>query len=205
MINTFGETFARKRIFWSRIFLGALLVFIVFSAPPWPEESYPALVVEILGYVLLVAATLGRLWCATYIAGAKDRTLMQDGPYSVVRNPLYLSNFLGAVGFGLSTENLVATVIILVVFTTFYPFVVRREEKQLATQFADAFADYVRRVPRWWPRLAHYREPETYVVRARMLRRGYFNAMWFMWAFMLWEVIERLRELRAIPIFWGGV
>lgn len=204
MITHIGESFAATRIFWTRLFTIALLILIVFSAPPWRGTSYAALTIEVLGYILLGAATLGRLWCATYIAGLKDRVLMRAGPYSVVRNPLYLSNFVGAMGFGLSAENPLATLLILVAFLAFYPFVVRREEKVLEAKFGAAFVAYRREVPRWWPQLSGYREPETYVVRARTLRRAYFNAMWFMWAFMLWEVIEKLQSLHVIPVLWGG-
>lgn len=204
MTTTIIESFARSRLFWSRLFGVALLAVVVFSPLPWPENSLMALAFEVSGFVLLATATLLRLWCTTYIAGLKNNVLMQEGPYSMVRNPLYVSSFIGGIGFGLSVENPILTAVIAMAFLIYYPWVVRHEEERLAGLFGEAYLAYCRKVPRWFPRFSSYSEPETYTVRARMLRRGYFNAMWFMWAFLLWEVIERLREIGIVPALWGG-
>jgi protein-S-isoprenylcysteine O-methyltransferase Ste14 len=203
-MTAIAKSFAHGRLFWSRLLGLALLTLIAFSAPPWHHESLLALLVEAAGFVLLATATLLRLWCATYIAGLKNQTVMQDGPYSIVRNPLYLSSFIGGLGFGFTTENPLVIALIAVGFIIYYPLVVRHEEKQLEALFDDAYRSYKATVPRWIPRFSGYREPETYLVRARMLRRGYFNAMWFMWAFLLWEIIERFQEVGLLPVFWGG-
>jgi len=203
-MSTIRVAFAEARIFWSRLFAVALLLFIAVSAPPWGEATFAALGVEIIGFVMLAAATLGRLWCAAYIAGVKDSVLVRDGPYSVVRNPLYVANFVGGVGFGLAAENLVATGVIFILFAVFYPAVVASEEKRLLAKFGDAYADYCRAVPRWFPNLSLFHEPAERVVRPRLLRRAYVNAMWFMWAFLLWEIIERLQVIGWLPVFWHG-
>ena len=203
-MSTIRVAFAEARIFWSRLFAVALLLFIAVSAPPWGEATFAALGVEIVGFVMLAAATLGRLWCAAYIAGVKDSVLVQDGPYSVVRNPLYVANFVGGVGFGLAAENYVATGVIFVLFAVFYPAVVASEEKRLLAKFGDAYAAYCRAVPRWFPNLSLFHEPAERVVRPRLLRRAYVNAMWFMWAFLLWEIIERLQVIGWLPVFWHG-
>lgn len=203
-MNTIRMVFAESRIFWSRLFAVALLLFIAVSAPPWRYDSLPALVVEVIGFLLLAAATMGRLWCASYIAGRKDGELVREGPYSVVRNPLYVSNFVGGVGFGLAAENLIATAIIFVLFVIFYPAVVHREEKRLEEKFGNAFRRYKDAVPRWWPNLSLYHEPAEHVIRPRLLRRAYFNAMWFMWAFLLWEILEKLQGIGIIvPMIWS--
>jgi len=63
------------------------------------------------GCVLAGAASLGRLWCALYIAGYKDGVLVTEGPYSLCRNPLYFCNLLGAAGVGLATETLLVALL----------------------------------------------------------------------------------------------
>lgn len=201
-MTTIRAAFAESRIFWSRLFAVALLLFIALSAPPWQNDGFLALGVEIVGFVLLAAATMGRLWCASYIAGRKDGELVREGPYSIVRNPLYVANFLGGVGFGLAAENPIATAIIFLLFVVFYPAVVHSEEKRLEEKFGNAFRRYKDAVPRWWPNLSLYHEPAEYVVRPRLLRRAYFNAMWFMWAFLLWEILEKLHSTGIVPVMW---
>ena len=57
-----------------------------------------AFAAELAGFAAVMTAVLGRVWCALYIAGRKNAELCQDGPYSFVRNPLYVFSFVGAVG-----------------------------------------------------------------------------------------------------------
>ena len=42
------------------------------------------------GVILILVCIVGRTWCTLYIGGNKKRELITAGPYSVVRNPLYV-------------------------------------------------------------------------------------------------------------------
>jgi protein-S-isoprenylcysteine O-methyltransferase Ste14 len=70
----------------------------------------------IAGCLLIGCATVGRLWCAQYIAGYKNDVLVKWGPYSICRNPLYFFSLLGGIGVGLCTESFTLTAIIAAVF-----------------------------------------------------------------------------------------
>ena len=63
---------------------------------------YPHLyaLIEKAGLALIVICILGRTWCTLYIGGRKKRELINKGPYSVVRNPLYFFTTIGAAGIG---------------------------------------------------------------------------------------------------------
>ena len=57
--------------------------------------------------VLLIAAALIRTWASAYLrsdvvyaADIQTRSLVADGPYRHVRNPLYFANLLMAIGMG---------------------------------------------------------------------------------------------------------
>ena len=67
------------------------------------ERTYPAIpgVMMLAGCTLVGIATVGRLWCALYIAGYKTDKLITSGPYSMCRNPLYFFSLLGGIGVGL--------------------------------------------------------------------------------------------------------
>lgn len=182
----------------SRLF-GLMVLAYVFIAPPpgffggWIAESC-----ELAGFVLLAVAALGRLWCLVFIAGKKNKTLLTQGPYSVVRNPLYVFSLLGAVGFGLAVENPWLAVFIGICFVAYYPKTVAREERRLSSIFGAAYAEYCARTPRWIPDLRLYREPRTLVVHPANIRQGILDAMWFLWAFMLWEALEEFRHLGIV-------
>jgi protein-S-isoprenylcysteine O-methyltransferase Ste14 len=190
--------FFRHRIAWSRAAVIFALAYALFVPAPaviprsWLDVS------ELLGFALLIVAALGRVWCLSYIAGIKNEVMVTEGPYSVVRNPLYVFNFIGAVGFGFAVENPVLAALLATAFSVFYPSVIRREEEALTQAFGEHFARYCDATPRWFPRWSNFHEPESWNINPRRFRDGLLDAMWFLWAFMLWEVLEEFHILQWI-------
>lgn len=156
-----------------------------------------------LGCVFIGLAAVGGIWCALYIAGYKNEGLIDTGLYSMTRNPLYFFSCCGAVGAGLCTESAVLTAVIAAVFALMYPKVIQAEEAQLTDIFGDAFRDYMARVPRFWPKLSLFREPEAYTVTPRVFRREVFDAVWFVWVAGVLELLEVLGAVKILPkLFW---
>lgn len=194
--------FANHRIAWSRSVFLALVVLVAVGSPPKVLQGWPAEVSEFLGYFLLVAATLWRVWCLVFIGGSKNGALTDQGPYSVVRNPLYVGNFLGTVGFCFAIEQPLVAVVIGVLFMAAYSAVVAREENDLERLFGDAYLSYRAAVPRWIPDWRRYREPEKVQVSPRHLRKGILDAMGFLWAYAIWEFIEALHQSGLLPVYF---
>jgi protein-S-isoprenylcysteine O-methyltransferase Ste14 len=194
----FAQHFATHRIAWSRTLIIGLLLLVV-TSPPQPSPGWLAELSELLGFALLVAATLWRIWCHLFIAGTKNGELSTAGPYSVVRNPLYLGNLLGVMGFGFAVQQPLLAVVLGLVFALFYPSVVLSEEQHLHRLFGERYAAYCAAVPRWLPDWSLYEEPALVTVSPRKLRRAILDAMWFLWAFALWEFIEELHKLQLLP------
>ena len=84
-------------------------------------------------------------------------------------------------------------------FALFYPAVVAQEEARLAQFFGERYREYCARVPRWIPNRSLYHEPAQLAVSPRHVRSAIFDAMWFLWAFALWEFVEALHTLGLIP------
>lgn len=194
----FAQHFAAHRIAWSRALIAGLLLFVIFKAPP-EGSNWEVQLSEMLGFALLAAATLWRIWCHLFIAGTKNGELSTAGPYSVVRNPLYIGNLLGIVGFGFAVEQPVLALLLGLVFGLFYPSVVAREERDLLRIFGERYAVYRAAVPRWLPDWSLYQEPAALSVSPRRVRQAILDAMWFLWAFALWEFIEELHSLKLLP------
>jgi len=98
----------------------------------------------------LAAVGLGiRAWAAGHLA--KDRTLATGGPFSFVRNPLYLGSLVAAVGFAVASGVWWLPLVFGVVFLLIYMPVMELEEQHLLRIFPDA-AWYVDRVPLLLPR-----------------------------------------------------
>lgn len=97
-----------------------------------------------------------RFWAAGTI-GEKSRTrsfevftLVQEGPYSLTRNPLYLGNFLIGGGFFLAATPLWLLLLYLLFFSFQYGFIVRFEEWNLSLHLGEEYEQYRRSVPRWF-------------------------------------------------------
>lgn len=170
--------------------------FIVLFTEPLAFDDPLHEVVEIFGYSLLVVATIGRIWCAVYIAGRKNRELCRLGPYSLCRNPLYVFSFLGLFGLALGAQHILLALIVTPAYFLYYAFVIRAEEAELADIFGEKYQAYCRETPRIIPR---FRAPQSEDVSprdARILFRAVLDAQVFMWLLILLEVLEFAKTSR---------
>jgi protein-S-isoprenylcysteine O-methyltransferase Ste14 len=78
--------------------------------------------------------------------------LIKDGAFSRVRHPLYLGSVLFFLSLVLTTFSLIALAAFLGIFL-FYNSIAAYEEKWLLDRHGQAYRDYMRRVPRWLPRV----------------------------------------------------
>jgi protein-S-isoprenylcysteine O-methyltransferase Ste14 len=136
-----------------------------------------------VGFLLVLAAVLGRLWCILYIAGRKNTRLCADGPYALSRNPLYVFSSLGLLGVLLATHHSSVAFAAFAVFWVLYHFVIRDEEARLARLFGDEFSAYRLAVPRIVPRFAVAPSPATLDVSVQPVLRAFREVVWF---FLAW-------------------
>lgn len=96
--------------------------------------------------------TLGKQW--TYVARTiEGHELITQGPYRLVRNPIYLGMFgmMLAMGISLTVWPVLLAAIAIFITGTFIR--IRAEEKLLRATFGQQFEDYTRRVPAFLPGL----------------------------------------------------
>jgi protein-S-isoprenylcysteine O-methyltransferase Ste14 len=103
------------------------------------------LVMTIAGLALAfwARATLGRNWSGT-IQFKQDHTLVQTGPYAVVRHPIYTAILLMFVGTALAYGTLAAVVAVPLAVVSFIV-KARREEELMQQHFPDDYAAYRKR------------------------------------------------------------
>jgi len=194
------QFFVQNRIWCTRVIASVILILVLFTGHSWREYTFWDMLIQWLGYLFIVITTLGRIWCFVYISGYKDDRLIQYGPYSLVRNPLYVFSFIGTIGLGFATENLLAFVLMIILFCIFYPSVVDDEEKLLKTLYGNAFDDYIKKTPRWFPDFKNYNDVEEYPIKPRIFIKAMLESMWFMWFYMILQIIENLHHMGIIPI-----
>lgn len=122
-----------------------------------PPEGWGWTVVA-AGIALTAAGEVIRIWAVHHI-GTISRTrsdrvgpLIDDGPFAVVRNPLYLGNIVLWIGFVVAAKLVWLAPLMTLLLGLEYHAIVRWEEELLEERLGDAYRAYARRVPRWLPR-----------------------------------------------------
>jgi len=156
--------------------------------------------VEWIGRFLIAVCIVGRCWCTLYIGGRKIAELVQIGPYSMMRNPLYTMSFIGAAGVGAQTGSLVMAAVFLAIAWIVFRVVVAREEKFLINRFGAPYEDYLRTVPRFLPNIRLWSSPEWLEVRPDRVVLTFIDGLWFLAAIPLAEGLEWLQTSGYVPV-----
>jgi protein-S-isoprenylcysteine O-methyltransferase Ste14 len=127
------------------------------QAASWDEFA------EIFGMAFILLGQILRASSRGYKAehSQNSHSLIQGGPYALVRNPMYLGILLIGLGIVLMLFNWWVVVIFLCVFIWRYLFLIFKEEKKLLAMFAQTYRDYQARVPRIIPSLASLLQKDT--------------------------------------------
>lgn len=178
----------KNRMILTRVLMVASIALILFTRQYWGYESALHETFDFLGYVLIVLCGMGRLYSTAFLGGFKNETLVTHGPFSVVRNPLYVFSWLGFTGFAIFSNNLWVMVLVPVGFYFLYLSLVKREEAFLQQAFGQAYTDYCARVPRFIPDFSNFNQPDVISIAPKFLLRGLLDNVW-------WFIIPVLLEM----------
>lgn len=179
---------------WRKYILAAgLAVMLAWTATVQavPYLEHP---VEHLGLVSILACILGRAWCSLYIGGRKKQEIVDVGPYSISRNPLYVFSFLGAFGVGAQTGSLVVAVVFAAAAYGVFRVVVGREEAFLVQAFGPPYEAYVSSTPRFLPNLSLWRDADVLSIRPVFFLRTVRDGLVFLLAVPVFESLELLQR-----------
>ena len=175
-----------------------LALFFVSSALSTDETIHEH--IEAFGIGAILVAILGRTWCTLYIGGRKSAEIVKGGPYSMTRNPLYVFSTIGAAGIGAMTGSITVALVFAVLCYAAFHAVILVEEAYLEENFGDAYRQYMREVPRFFPNPRLFRESHMLAVRPQLLYRTFTDGLLFLAAYPFFEAIEYLQDTGALPV-----
>jgi len=121
------------------------------------KEKHFSILLEIIGWASIIAGEALRVWSVGY-AGASTRSmrlkaerLVEGGPYAVLRNPIYLGNFLIGLGFCFIAGLWWVFPLYIIYFAVQYSAIISLEEEFLLGKFGEDYRAYCARVPRFLP------------------------------------------------------
>lgn len=113
---------------------------------------------EIMGVIICMAGvafaiwarrTLGTNWSAK-VTLKKEHELVQSGPYSIVRHPIYTGFEMATLGPAIVVGQLKGFVALAIIFIA-HVLKIRMEEELMNKQFPSQYAEYAKRVKRLIP------------------------------------------------------
>lgn len=149
------------------------------AASPWLGRLATA-----LGWCLFLLGAIFRWWATLYVGGRKGDSLVETGPYSITRNPLYFGTVLITLSVACFLHSLTLLAAMIPAGLMYLFFTLRSEARRLTEKHDATYLDYCRRVPMLWPRWRLWQSAETLEVDLHCLH------------------IEALRALRwlAVPL-----
>ena len=99
--------------------------------------------------------------------------LNTTGMYAVVRNPIYLGNFIIWLGLSLFMRSWWFTTLIVLFFTIFYERIIFAEEAFLREKFGDIFMQWAEHTPAMLPRFKNWRPPSLPFSWKSAIKREY--------------------------------
>jgi protein-S-isoprenylcysteine O-methyltransferase Ste14 len=182
------------------ILTGVVLAAVTESSAPYTGKIHE--LIEWIGIVLIVVCIVGRTWSSLYIAGRKNSDLITTGPYSISRNPLYFFSIIGATGMGMQMGSFaVGLAWGLIALVTFY-YVTLQEEKLLLHLHGSRYLDYSARVPRMVPHIFIWADNPTLTIRPNIVIRTFADALLFVLAIPIAELIEALQNANYLPVLF---
>jgi len=122
--------------------------------PEWKRQLFNELF-NFSGVVLVLFGFLFRV-CARGHKEEKSsqgRSLVKDGPYALIRNPMYFGTLLIGIGTTAILFQFWTIFLFLAVFLLIYIPQVRKEEALLAAMFKEEYQEYSKVVPGYFPRI----------------------------------------------------
>jgi protein-S-isoprenylcysteine O-methyltransferase Ste14 len=143
-----------KWVYSYRSYLASPPLFFELVCFRWEEEGW---FVWTLGIPLLLFGIFLRTWSQQHLHYRLKvhKTLTITGPYSFVRNPMYIGNVLICLGATVISELLWLVPITFLYCLGIYSFVARWEEAHLLKKYGESYRRYKSEVPRWLPKIPH--------------------------------------------------
>ena len=97
---------------------------------------------SIIGFILVTLGGFGRLWASLYVEGFKTKRLITEGPYSMVRNPLYFFTIIILLGYCCVVKSIPIAIALLAGFSLLHIPAIINEEKKLLSKHDHLYKEY---------------------------------------------------------------
>lgn len=154
-----------------------------------------------IGALMIVATILGRFWCYVYNSGARSKSVISQGPYSICRNPIYLCSISAIFAVGLLAQSLILASLFGGCALLFFNHIIEGEEEKMTALHGDAFRRYRAGTPKFLPDFRLLVVGEALSVPGGTLARKIWKLAAAGLIFPVIEICNRLHEVLHLSLF----
>jgi protein-S-isoprenylcysteine O-methyltransferase Ste14 len=162
-----------------------------------PYEVYfemSCLALALLGLVLRII-TVGHTPANTSgrnVSGQVADRLNTDGMYSIVRNPLYLGNFMIWFMISLLTMNIWFIAAFVFIYWVYYERIIFMEEQYLTRKFGKEYEDWAAKTPCFIPRFRGYKKAGYSFSWKKAVKKEKNGLLALLLVFSLFDIVGEL-------------
>ena len=138
-------------------------------------------------------------------SGQKAEQLNTTGMYSLVRNPLYLGNYLIWLGISLFPRAWWCPIAVTILFAVTHKYIVFAESQFLRRKFGSEYDPWASRTPSFLPRLGPWKAPAIPFSPRTVLKREHTSFFSIMVAFTVLEFAGDLFYKHRLVVDWFWV
>ncbi len=204
-----GELLFKWRSYTPLVPLALVVIWLLTGHTGTAVRSDTGVVLEFVCIAIGLLGVAIRVFTVGYAAkGTSGRTtespraslLSTAGPYSVVRHPLYVGNFLMWLAVGIYSQAWPVALLVIVFFWLQYERIAIAEEAYLRKQFGPLFENWAARTPAFLPRLRHWQPATTSFAWHTALRRERSGLLGLAAAFALLDAVRSFRVTGRVAV-----
>lgn len=204
---------AGNYLFRWRSYIPLMYIVILFSGLPYIEYPFGShLLGQVWGMICLCISFSGLAIRALTVGSTPNRTsgrntkmqiadsLNITGMYSIVRNPLYLANFIIILGVMMFFRVWWMLLIYVLFFILYYERIIFAEEMYLRRKFGQEYLDWASMTPAFIPRFKQWKAPSYSFSWKKVLRREYHGVIAVVLAQFLLEIVGDYYIARKVSV-----
>ncbi len=197
------NNFARYRLLFSKIILCLFIVILIFSDRGNLKDPLLEISIDFIGFFLILIGGFGRIWSSLYIEGKKTIQLAHTGPYSIMRNPLYVFSLIMLIGYCCGIKSIILSIILISTYIILYVPTILYEEKILLEKHGTEFQNYLDTTPRFFPRFSSLQKSNGSIeISARNIERVLIEIMGFIFFYGTIKLIDIFHNLHYIETYF---
>lgn len=179
------------------MFLGLAVIILLanFVLPHWRQKALD-MALNAVGMALILFGFLFRISARGYKEekSCNGNALVKDGPYAIIRNPMYFGTFMIGAGVIVMLLELWILLIFSAGFLIIYIPQAIREEKVLLGRFGEGYKEYCRVTPGYLPRIDYLLKLNKYIsLKPFWVRKEMFSMIPTIAIVLLMEIWEHIR------------